>query len=96
MLHQQHADRRQLRHLVAPEPATRPALMLAELMAATTTRLREVRDDLIELILGRQPTARAPMALLPARLALGALLRQQLLRLRTRLRTPLLTRLGRI
>jgi hypothetical protein len=46
MLHQQHADRWHLRHLVAPEPATRPTLMLAERMAAITTRLRVVRDDL--------------------------------------------------
>jgi hypothetical protein len=58
---------------MAAEPATRPALILAELAAAATTRLREVRNDLIDLILGREPTARASMALLPARLALGAL-----------------------
>lgn len=96
MLHQHHADRRQIRHLVAPEPAIRPALVLRELAPRTTARLRVVRNDLIDLILVRKPTARAPMALLPTRLALGALLGQQLLRLRARLRLSLLPRLRRI
>ena len=96
MLDQQHADRRQLRHLVAPEPAIRPALILAELVTTTAAAVRVVLDDLIDLILRRELTARSSMALLRARLALGALLGQQLLRLRARLRPPLLTRLGRI
>lgn len=96
MLDQQHADRRQLAHLMAPEPATRPALILGELTPATTAPLWVVRDDLIDLILGRKPSSSAPMALLPARLALRALPGQQLLRLRASLRPPLLTGLRRI
>jgi hypothetical protein len=96
VLDQQHADRRQLGDLVAPEPAAGPLLMLAELMPAAATRLRVVRDDLIDLILACQPTARSTMAFLPAGPALGAVLGQQLPGLRARLSTPLLTRLRRI
>jgi hypothetical protein len=55
-----------------------------------------VIDDLVDLVLGRQPAPRAPVPRLAASLALRALPAQQLLRLRTRLRTPLLPRLGRI
>jgi hypothetical protein len=55
-----------------------------------------VRDVLIDLIVAREPTSRARMARLRARLSLNALPGQQLLRLRARPRTPLLTRLGRI
>ena len=96
MLDQQHADRRQLTQLVAPETARRPALILAELMAATTASQRVVRDDLIDLVLGRKPPACAPMSLLATRLAPATLLGQQLLRLRARLRTALRPRLRRI
>jgi hypothetical protein len=90
------ADRRQLGDLVAPEPAAGPLLMLAELMPAAATRLRVVRDDLIDLILACQPTARSTMAFLPAGPALGTVLGQQLPGLRARLSTPLLTRLRQI
>ena len=96
MLDDQHADRWQLSDLMATEPATWPALMLAELTAAATARVRVVIDDLIDPVLGSELATRTAMPLLPARLALGALPGQQLLRLRTRLRTPLLTRLRRI
>jgi hypothetical protein len=96
MLDHDHADRRQLSDLMTTAPATAPALILAELTAAATTRVRIVIDDLIDLVLGREPATRAAMPLLPARLALGTIPGQQLLRLRARLRTPLLTRLRRI
>ena len=86
MLDQQHADRRQLSALMATEPATGPALILAELTAAATTRVRVVIDDLIDLVLRSELATRTAMPLLPARLALGAILGQQLLRLRARLR----------
>ncbi len=43
-------------------------------MAATPARLRIMRDDLINLILRCKLTARAPVALLTARLTLHALL----------------------
>ena len=96
MLDQQHADRWQLRNLMTPEPATRLALIVGELVTAPPADVRVVLDDLIDLILRSELAARAPMPLLSARLALGALPGQQLLRLRTRLRTPLLTRLRRV
>jgi hypothetical protein len=96
MLDHDHADRRQLKDLMTTEPATAPALILAELTAAATTGVRVVIDDLIDLVLGRKLATRTPMPILPTRLALGAILGQQLLRFRARLRTPLLTRLRRI
>lgn len=81
---------------MTPEPARRPTRILAELMATTPTRARVMLDDLVDLVLGGEPAARARVSFLPARLALGALPCQQLLRLRARLRPPLLTRLWRI
>jgi hypothetical protein len=96
MLDQQHADRRQLSDLMATEPAIGPALIERELAAATTASVRVVIDDLIDLVLGSELATRTAMQILPARLALDAILGQQLLRLRARLRTPLLTRLRRI
>ena len=77
---------------MTPEPATRLALILAELVAAATAAVRVVLDDLIDLVLRSEPATRAAMPLLSARLALGALLGQQLLGLRARLRTTLLPR----
>jgi hypothetical protein len=54
------------------EPATGPALILAELTTAATTRVRVVIDDLIDLVLARKLATRPAMPLLPTRLALGA------------------------
>jgi hypothetical protein len=69
MLDQQHANRRQLDHLVAAEPTARPLLILCELAPAAATRPRPVLDDLIDPILGRQRAPRARMPRLPAGLA---------------------------
>jgi hypothetical protein len=96
VLDQQHADRRQLGDLVASEPAAWAPLILTDLVAAAPARRRVVRDDLIDLILGREPTACTAVTLLRSRLARGAIAGQQLLGLRARLRAPLLTRPGRI
>src|SRR5688572_25311305 len=97
MLDRQHADRRQLSDLMATEPATGPALILAELTAAATTRVRVVIDDLIDLVLRSELATRTAMPHLPARLALW---RHPWPTTpspsRARLRTPLLTRLRRI
>jgi hypothetical protein len=57
VLDEQRADRRQLGDLVAPEAPSETALILTELMPASTARLRIVRDDLIDLILASQPAA---------------------------------------
>ena len=61
---------------------------VAELTAAATTHLRVVIDDLIDLVLGRKLATRAPMPILPARLALGAILACSFWRCRTRPKTP--------
>jgi hypothetical protein len=76
MLDQDHADRRQLGHLVGTETSTRLALPDGEVMAAPATGAGIVIDDLIHLILRPQLPARASMPWLPAGLALPA---QQLL-----------------
>ena len=81
---------------MATEPSPRRALIERELAAAPATGIRIVIDDLVELVLGRQPATRALVPGLGASRALGALPTQQLLRLRARLCTPLLPRLGRI
>ena len=91
-----HADRRQLRDLVATEPPLRTPLLGGELTTAPTTRIREVIDDLIDLILRPQHATRTAMPRLPASLALLALPAHQLLRPRPRLRPPLRPRLRRI
>jgi hypothetical protein len=70
MLAVDHRDRRQLRHLVAPEPLTGNLLLLGELAPATTAGLRIVIDDLIHPILRQQPATRALMSRLGALLAL--------------------------
>jgi hypothetical protein len=93
MLDQDHVDRRQLGHLVATEPAIRPTLVAGELVTARATSIRIVIDDLIHLILGLQLTTRTQVPRLTARVALPT---HQLLRLRARFRTTLLTRLRRI
>ena len=93
MLDHDHADRRQLRDLMATKPSARPARTRGELAATTTAGLGIVIDDLIDLILGLELPARTPMPRLTAGLALAA---QQLLGLRPRLRPPLLPRLRRI
>ena len=81
---------------MATEPPRGQLLVLAELVPAAAAAVRVVVDDLVHLILGRQRTAGAPMpGLTPGRAPL-ALLGQQLLRLRPRLGSPLLTRLRRI
>jgi hypothetical protein len=96
MLDHDHADRRQLGHLVATEASTRRALIDGELVAAAATDIGIVIDDFLDPVLGRQPATRAPVPRPAARRAPRALPAQQLLRLRTRLRTPLLARPGRI
>jgi hypothetical protein len=78
---------------VATEPATRTALLLREPLTATTTLLRVVIDDLIDLILGLELTPRATMPRLATRLAPQTFLARQLLRLRSRFRSALLPRL---
>jgi hypothetical protein len=96
MLAHLHADRRQLRHLMATEPPTRAALLFTEPMPASTARVRVVINDLIDLIVGPQLTTGTPMPGLPTSLAALAVPAHQLLRLRARLRTPLRPRLRRI
>jgi len=51
---------------MAPEPATGPALVLAELATAATARVRVVIDDLIDPVLRRELATRTAMALPPA------------------------------
>jgi hypothetical protein len=70
MLDPTHANRRQLADLVASKPPLRTPLLGTEPAAAPTTRLRIVIDDLIELILRPQLTARTLMPRLPTRLTL--------------------------
>ena len=96
MLGQDHADRRQLAHLVAAEPPARTALPSSNRAPASATRLRIVIDDLIHLILRLEIATRTLMPGLPASLATLALPAHQLFGLRTRLRPPLRARLGRI
>src|SRR6202035_1707590 len=62
-------------------------------MSAASAAVGVVIDELVDLILGRQRTAGALMARLAASTSLLRIPRQQLLRLRTRLRPPLLPRL---
>src|SRR5438128_511198 len=93
MLDHDHANRRQLRDLVAPEPPPRLALIVSELAAAPTTSIRIVIDDLIDLILRRQLPPRAAMPRLATSLTLST---QQLLSLRPGLRPTLLTSLRQI
>lgn len=82
---------------MATEPAISSALIDRELAAAATASVREVINDLIDLLLGSELATRTQVPLLPARRALGAPARgQQLLRFRARLRPALLTGLGRI
>src|SRR5215208_2221746 len=94
MLDDEHADRRQLADLTTTEPAARPTLILCELVPAAAASIRVVLDDLVDLVLGRQPATGAPMALLRARLVPASALGQQLLGLRACFLAPLLTRLG--
>ena len=96
MLDEKHADRRQLGDLMTTEAASGPPFIGGELVAAPPAHLRVVLDDLIDPILQSERATRTQMPLLPARRALGAIPGQQLLRLRARFRTPLLTRLRRI
>jgi hypothetical protein len=91
-----HADRRQLCDLVATEPPARPRLLASESMSASATPVRVVIDDLIYLILRLEIATRTAMAGLPPSLAPLALPAHQLLGPRTRLRTSLRARLGRI
>jgi hypothetical protein len=83
-------------NLMATERPARPALLSGELAAAAAARLREVIDDLIQLILGLELATRTAMPRLPASRALLTLPTHQLLRLRPRLRPPLRPRLRRI
>jgi hypothetical protein len=93
MLNHQHADRRQLRYLMAAESPARRALIRRELTAAAPAGLRVVIDDLIHLVFGLELSPRARMTGLTTRLALPA---QELLRFRPRLRSTLLPCLRRI
>ena len=65
MLGPAHADRRQLRDLVAAEPPARAVLLGCERTTAPTTRIRVVIDDLINLILGLKLTTRTRVPRLP-------------------------------
>src|SRR5438876_7974210 len=96
MLDHDRADRRQLADLVATEPPLGPPLLGAELATAPATRLREVIDDLIDLILRLEFATSTPMPRLCTSLTPLAFAAHQLLRLRPRLRPPLRPRLGRI
>src|SRR5947209_7006255 len=78
---------------MATEPAARPALPIIESPSAVAAPLRIVIDDLIDLILRQQLTTGTAMPRLTASLTLLALPAHQLLRLRTRFRTPLRPRL---
>jgi hypothetical protein len=69
MLGQDHADRRQLRDLMAPKPPIRPMLLGGERLSTAPARLRIAIHDLIDLILGPQPAASTPMARLTASLS---------------------------
>jgi hypothetical protein len=80
MLGEDHADRRQLRDLVAAEAPLGSLLLGRERASAPAARPRVVIDDLIDLILGLELTARAPMPRLPAGLALLALPAQRAFR----------------
>jgi hypothetical protein len=96
MLRHDHADRRQLKDLVAAEPPNRTTLLIIKAPPAPATRVRVVIDDLIHLILRLQSATRTLMPGLPASLTLLAFTAHQLLRFRARLRPPLRARLGRI
>ena len=78
---------------MATEPAARPALPIIESASAIAAPLRIVIDDLVDLILRPQLTTGTLVPRLTARLTLLALPAHQLLRLRTRFRTPLRPRL---
>jgi hypothetical protein len=78
--------------LVATEPSLRSALPVGERVTAPATRVRVVIDDLIDLILRLQFTARTSMPRLPTSLTLAAVPAHQLLRFRARLRPPLCPR----
>ena len=93
MLDQDHADRRQLRDLMASETPGQLALVRRVLAPAAAAHLRKVIHDLINLILGPERPTHAAMPRLTACLAI---LTRQLLRPRPRLRPTLLTRLRRI
>ena len=69
MLGPDHADRRQLRNLMATEPPPRRRCSSGERATAPTARIRVVIDDLIDLILGPQLATGTPMPGLTARLA---------------------------
>src|SRR5438034_9565810 len=88
MLEEDHRDRRQLRHLAAPEPPAGLALILAEPTPAAAARIRIVIDDLIDLVFRQQLAARTLVPGLAARLALTRALGPRL-RLRPRLRPAL-------
>ena len=70
MLSPDHADRWQLRDLTATEPSTRPLLPGRKRTLARAAHLREVIDDLIDLIRRSQLTTGTAMSALPTRLAL--------------------------
>ncbi len=78
MLGPPHADRWQLGDLVAAEPPLRTPLLAGELVAAPAARIREVIDDLINLILRTKLATHTPMPRLPARRSLLALPPRQL------------------
>ena len=96
MLADQDRDRRQLRDLTPPGPPGRHPLLSGEVITAAPAAFRIVVDELVDQILALERTTRALMPGLAAgRTPLGIAC-QQLLRLRPRLRSPLLTRLRRI
>ena len=96
MLPNNQRDRRQLDDLTPTRTPRRQLLLIAELVPATAAAVGVVIDELVDLILAGERPAGALMPGLPTRSAPLPIPRQQLLRLRPRLRPPLLTRLRRI
>ena len=96
MLGDHDRDRRQLGDLTTPRPPGGQLLLLAELAPAAPAAVRIVVDELVNLVLRRQRTTGALMPGLAASTPPLPIPREQLLRLRPRLRPPLLTRLRRI
>src|SRR5690348_14586010 len=79
MLGHDHADRRQLGDLMAAKPPARAPLLIIKPAPASATRLREMIDYLIHLVLGLELAPRTLVPGLPTSLALLPLAAHQLL-----------------
>lgn len=91
MLAEPDRGRWQFRDLVTARPMTRSLLCVTELTATARALIREMIDDLIDLILRTQLATRARMPILGALLALLAVTTRDRLRFLPRLSTTLLT-----